>query len=223
VPREAFLLRLKQRCEKSGVVLPLEAVNPLDTYFDLLVKWNTRINLTSLPLNPLADEAVDRLFVEPLAALPYVPPESISWFDLGSGGGSPAIPLRVASGHGALTMVEAKARKAAFLRDVVRLLNLPNCSVENARLEAVAQAHRGSAHLVTVRAVRADAALTDAVASLLGFEGRLLLFTSSSAPYKIVEFEHLETVRLIKSRNSFLSVYRRVVSRGTQLSRTHHR
>lgn len=193
-------------------------MDPLDAYFDLLVKWNSRINLTSLRLNPLADETVDRLFVEPLAAAPYFPLESVTWYDLGSGGGSPAIPLRVTSGHGVLTMVEAKARKAVFLREVLRTLNLPHASVENARFEDIAHRHRSGAHLVTVRAVRADTALTDALVSLLGFEGRLLLFTALPAPNRIHRFEHLETVQLVKGRNSYLSVYRRVVPRGTELS-----
>ncbi len=212
------MTKLEQRCERSGVALPVGALAQLDVYFNLLSKWNARINLTSLQLEPVADEAVDRLFVEPLAAVPYVPAESVNWFDLGSGGGSPAIPLRVAAGHGVLTMVEAKVRKAAFLREVVRTLDLVHVSVENDRFEDVASRHRGGAHLVTVRAVRADTTVTEASSNLLGFEGRLLLFTASAQPLKLSRFEHLETVQLIKSRNSFLSVYRRVVSRGTSRS-----
>lgn len=215
MPREAFLEKLAQRCERSAVPLPREATGPLAAYFNLLSKWNARINLTSLQLDPLADETVDRLFVEPLAAVPYVPAEAVSWFDLGSGGGSPAIPLRVAAAHGALTMVEAKARKAAFLREVLRTLNLAHASVENARFEEVARHHRGSAHIVTVRAVRADAVLTEALMNLLGFEGRLLLFTSSEQAHNIRKFDHLETVQLVRARKSFLSIYRRVVPRGT--------
>jgi len=218
VPREAFLDKLEQRCEKSGVRVPPDALDQLTGYFDLLSKWNARINLTSLQLNPLSDQAVDRLFVEPLAAVPFVPAESVSWFDLGSGGGSPAIPLRVAAGHGVLTMVEAKARKAAFLREVLRTLDLPHAAVENARFEDIARRHRGAAHMVTVRAVRADPALADALSNLLGFEGRLLLFTSSQQPTRISRFEHLETVQLVRSCRSFLSIYRRAVPRGTTAS-----
>lgn len=215
MPGEAFLEKLEQRCEKHKVGLPRESIEPLKVYFDLLVKWNSSINLTSLRLNPLADETVDRLFVEPLAAVPYVPTESVCWFDLGSGGGSPALPLRIARGQGVLTMVESKARKAAFLREALRSLNLSHASVEHARFEETAQSHRGSAHLVTVRAVRSDSTLSSAVASLLGFEGRLLMFTSAPTAAKMSKLEHLETVPLVKGRNSFLSVYRRIVPRGT--------
>ncbi|HEY7284937.1 MAG TPA: RsmG family class I SAM-dependent methyltransferase [Vicinamibacterales bacterium] len=213
-----FIEKLEKRCALSNVALPRAAVESLAVYFDLLAKWNARINLTSLQLTPLADEALDRLFVEPLAALPYVPAESVNWFDLGSGGGSPALPLKIGWGLGALTMVEVKARKAAFLREVLRRLNLQGACVEHGRFEDVARDHRGTAHLVTVRAVRSDATLNSAVVDLLGFEGRLLTFVSSPAPAKLPGLEHLETVLLLKGRSSYLSVYRRLVPRGTSLT-----
>ncbi|HEX7137433.1 MAG TPA: RsmG family class I SAM-dependent methyltransferase, partial [Vicinamibacterales bacterium] len=142
-----FIERLEQRCAVSNVELPRAATGALANYFELLMKWNARINLTSLRLSPVADEALDRLFVEPLAAIPYVPSASVRWFDLGSGGGSPALPLKIAWGQGALTMVEVKARKAAFLREVLRTLNLHGASVEHGRIEEAARVHRGSAHL----------------------------------------------------------------------------
>ncbi len=55
--------------------------------------------------------------------------------DVGSGGGSPAIPLKLAVPRLRLTMVEAKARKSAFLREAVRHLGLEQRSVETARYE----------------------------------------------------------------------------------------
>ena len=213
-----FIEKLERRCALANVELPRSATGALAGYFDLLVKWNTRINLTSLRLAPLTDEAVDRLFVEPLAAIPFVPRESVNWFDLGSGGGSPAIPLKIAWTQGTLTMVEAKTRKAAFLREVVRSLSLHDASVEHRRIEDVALSHRGSAQVVTVRAVRPDVALTSAVAALLGFGGRLLMFGASPRADGLPNFEHVESVPLVEERNSFLSVYRRAVPRGTALT-----
>ena len=48
--------------------------------------------------------------------------------DVGSGGGSPAIPLKLAAPAVALTMVEVKARKSAFLREAIRQLELDSTS-----------------------------------------------------------------------------------------------
>ena len=50
--------------------------------------------------------------------------------DIGSGGGSPAIPLKLATPGSALTMVEVKARKSAFLREAIRQLGLTDTQVE---------------------------------------------------------------------------------------------
>ena len=67
----------------------------LEIYYRLLSRWNTKINLTALPLEDLTDHAVDRLLIEPLAAARFVPESPLTWFDLGSGGGSPALPLKL--------------------------------------------------------------------------------------------------------------------------------
>ena len=90
-------------------------LEPLEAYFQLLTQWNAKINLTALPLDPPTDETFDRLLVEPLAASKQIPTHTPSvWFDLGSGGGSPAIPLKIARPALRLTMIESKERKSAF-------------------------------------------------------------------------------------------------------------
>ena len=217
--RSAFRDRLQRRLDRFGVPLPEAARDLLERYFDLFAKWNARINLTALSLVPPSDAAIDRLFLEPLAAAQYFPECWAHWFDLGSGGGSPAIPIRTVQSSGVLTLVEAKTRKAAFLREVVRSLELDHVFVENARFEALRPAAK--AQVVTVRAVRADQQLTDSTASLLGIEGRLLVFTSSETRIQLDQFEHLETVPLLSHSSSRLAIYRRVVPRET--SKRHQR
>ena len=99
-----------------------------------LERWNRKINLTSLE-DP--DEAIDRLLLEPVVAARHLPARCPSWImDVGSGGGSPAIPLTLALGpHVALTMVEVKARKSAFLREAVRAARACRTRGRNSRFE----------------------------------------------------------------------------------------
>jgi 16S rRNA G527 N7-methylase RsmG len=75
-------------------------------------------------------------------------------------------------------MIESKERKAAFLRETIRSLKMDNTRVEAIRIEALATDSRlaATADLVTVRAVRADQALFDAIGKLLRFRGQALLF-----------------------------------------------
>ena len=110
-------------------------------------------------------------------------------------------------------MVESKTRKAAFLREAVRAVGLTHAVVENARFEEVAQKAEcaGVAHLVTVRAVKADSHLFEAAGLLLGTSGRLLMFRPShAAETDPPGFARVSTVRLTEAPSTYLSSYRRM-------------
>jgi 16S rRNA (guanine527-N7)-methyltransferase len=167
--------RLADRAGLAGLAVPPVLAEPLVTYFALLSRWNAKINLTSLT-DP--DEAIDRLLLEPVAASAYLP-HRIRLMDLGSGGGSPAIPLALAAGATHLVMIESRGRKAAFLREAARAVALP-FTVEAARFEDVAAAgsYAGSMDAVSMRAVRMDASSLGAAGTFLKSDGRLALFVS---------------------------------------------
>ena len=208
-----FRERLARRTRRAKAPITLAMLEPLEAYYRLLAQWNAKINLTALPLDAPTDETFDRLLVEPLAAARQVHDAPIIWFDLGSGGGSPAIPLKIARPGLKLTMVESKTRKGAFLREAIRTLGLTNTVVAEERFEELAgrDDSQGSGHLVTVRAVRADAALFEAAAQLLGDGGRLLLFRPSHDPSPDPPgFVSALTVQLTDAPPAFLSIYKRV-------------
>ena len=221
-----FRDRLARRARRAKAPLTLTMLGPLEAYFRLLTLWNAKINLTALPLAVPTDETFDRLLVEPLAAAPHLtwgqtgvrrgvrhPSDPVIWLDLGSGGGSPAIPLLIAQPSLQLTMIESKTRKAAFLREAVRVVGLPAASVVNERFEDVAQqanySHR--ADFVTVRAVKADAALFETAGQMLNETGRLFLFRPSHDPSPDPSgFVRISTVQLTDAPQAFLCSYGRV-------------
>jgi 16S rRNA (guanine527-N7)-methyltransferase len=169
---------LADRAAHAGIVVSDVLAAQLTVYYQLLSHWNQKINLTSLS-DP--DEAVDRLLLEPVAAALQLP-AATSLIDLGSGGGSPAIPLAMALGVSRLVMVESRTRKAAFLREAVRELALPG-TVESERFEAVAQQEKYHERfdLVSVRAVRIDGVMLASVAAFLQHGGRAALFRAPDA------------------------------------------
>lgn len=209
-----FRDRLARRTRRAKAFITVPMLDPLEAYFRLLTQWNAKINLTALPLDTPTDETFDRLLVEPLAAAKQIPATAAGvWFDLGSGGGSPAFPLKIARPSLKLTMVESKERKSAFLREAARTLGLPDTQVETNRLEVVAEnpSFSGTADFVTVRAVKADEELLTAVSRLLKPGGQLLMFRPAHSPSADPKgFERLSTVPLIDTPQSFLSVYRRL-------------
>ena len=208
-----FRDRLARRARRAKAHLTLGMLGPLEVYFRLLAQWNAKINLTSLPLNEPSDEAFDRLLVEPLAAASQVPDAPKVWYDLGSGGGSPAIPLKIARPALKLTMIESKERKAAFLREAIRTVGLAETTVLNERFEEMAETpgHAGVADLVTVRAVKADSELFATAGLLLNTGGRLLLFRPAhDAVTDPPGFARVSTVLLTDTPPAYLSSYRRM-------------
>jgi 16S rRNA (guanine527-N7)-methyltransferase len=211
VTSQEFRDRLIRRARHTTAELPPEIFEPLEAYFRLLGEWNGTINLTALPMRVPTDETFDRLLVEPLAAARQLANAPATWFDLGSGGGSPAIPIKIARPALKLTMIESRTRKAAFLREAVRVIGLAHTSVASERFEEVAKRmeNAGSGDLVTVRAVKSDLHLFDAVSRLLNENGRLLLFRTSANTHP-PGFDHIDTVQLMDAPKSYLSTYRRM-------------
>jgi len=169
-----------ERAGRARVAVTTTSLRPLEDYYQLLARWNRRINLTALPMDGFPASTIDRLIIEPLAAARFIEDTSMIWFDLGSGGGSPAIPLKIAKPRLRLVMVEARSRKAAFLREAVRSLDLPETTVVTGRVEELDTAAHALAELVTVRAVRLDGAFLEAALALMSPSGRIILFSSDA-------------------------------------------
>jgi 16S rRNA (guanine527-N7)-methyltransferase len=194
---EGLQQRLSDRLQDRLLLSDAE-LDRLEGYIDLLAKWNQTINLTALQLDPLSDAALDRLLVVPLLAAQFVPSGAVRWFDVGSGAGSPAVPLKVVRPAAALTLIESKNRKAAFLREVIRELSLESTDVDARRFDEVAQTHRFSASLITVQAVRVDAGFLASAVELAVPGGQLLWFGVSTAiGSETCGFRLLESAQLL--------------------------
>lgn len=201
----------------------------LAAYYSLLEFWNQKINLTSFSLVDAPDEAIDRLLIEPLVAARHFhgghahgrghaqlgPHPRL--LDIGSGGGSPAIPLKLSTPSIHLLMVESKTRKSAFLREAIRHLDLRDAAVETARAEDLLtrpELHEAQ-DVVTVRAVRIEQKLLARLQAFLRLGGRILLFRASVAaeapPLVVPPLAYEATIPLVESLRSRLVVLRKVL------------
>jgi 16S rRNA (guanine527-N7)-methyltransferase len=224
VTRAEVRERLLARLTHAGVIVSPAAVEPLENYFWLLARWNPKVNLTALPLDPPRDETFDRLFVEPVVAADRIKPATNAsspmpiWFDLGSGGGSPAIPLKIMRPYWALTMIESKERKAAFLREAIRALRLRDSQVANVRFEELGAETlspgtpaTARADLITVRAVKLDGELATSIERLLSPAGLVAVFGSGDAV--LPGFSVVDSRSLLPTGSAVLTVLS--VPRGT--------
>jgi 16S rRNA (guanine527-N7)-methyltransferase len=183
VTSREFHEKLARRARRAGVSLSADLTARLEAYYRLLAVWNAKINLTGLPLSGVSPDAIDRLLIEPLTAAKYVPSSAARMIDIGSGGGSPAIPLVLAVPQLRLLMVESKTRKSVFLREAIRALELPGAEVATARFEELlARPDLHEAHdLVTIRAVRIEQRTLLILQAFARPGGLVFLFRGSGA------------------------------------------
>jgi 16S rRNA (guanine527-N7)-methyltransferase len=121
--------------ELAGIVdLSWEQVAFLHAHFELLLRWNQRLNLTSVR-SP--EEIITRHYCESIFFGLHLPaaPDGISVLDLGSGAGFPGVPMAVLRPEWQVTLVESHKRKGVFLRESTR--GLHNVSVLSERVESV--------------------------------------------------------------------------------------
>lgn len=166
--------RLLRRARRVNLSISSDLADAVLAYLELLALWNTKINLTALD-DP--DATIDRLILEPLLAAKHLP-ETAAVIDIGSGGGSPAIPLKLAAPRIKLWMVESKTRKSAFLREAIRQLDLRESFVETRRYEELLASPtlHESLDVVTIRAVRVETATLLGLQAFLRPGGSIFLF-----------------------------------------------
>ncbi len=172
-----FFDRVRRRARRADVQVSERLAEQLEAYFRLLAAWNAKVNLTAFDLNRSPDEAMDRLLIEPLVAVRHLQTDAARAIDIGSGGGSPAIPMKLARPDVSFTLVEAKTRKCAFLREAGRQLGV-DLHVETARYEMLLS--RPELHeafdAVTMRAVRIEPRVLLGLQAFLKPGGEFLLF-----------------------------------------------
>jgi len=178
---QAIGARLNERLALAG----LDRLDPtlaagFGDYCSLLQRWNARFNLTAI-----RDEEgiLTRHFVESIACARALPAGIAALLDFGSGAGFPGIPIALCRPEIAVTLAESQGKKAAFLREAVRTLNL-SATVHTGRAESL----QTRFDCVTLRAVDRMWEAVHAAAGLIEPDGWIALMTTRT------ELEHLQVV-----------------------------
>ncbi len=173
--------QLKQALARSGLdALQATQSKQLIDYLSLLIRWNAKTNLTSI-----RDEngIIQRHFVESIACAQALPAGINTLLDFGSGGGFPGIPIAICRPEIAVTLAESQGKKAAFLREAVRVLDCSTWSnpirVHAGRAEMLHVEHSGF-DCVTLRAVDKMELAVRAAADLVAPGGWLALMTTTA-------------------------------------------
>lgn len=159
-----------------GVGLAPEQRGKLADYCRELERWNRKINLTGLE----GVELVRRLVAQPVWIAHKLQLSGVL-VDIGSGNGSPAIPMRVVSSLSATHLVEARAKRAAFLRHVVITLGLGAVETHLGRFETIAP-EIVEPSWVTLQAVSLTSQLIDSIRKIATKTTRVVWIGGDRSP-----------------------------------------
>ena len=163
---------VEQELARVGVSVSEEAREKLKTYLRELERWNEKVNLTGLA----GVEMARRLVAEPVwigAQLQM----SGNLVDVGSGNGCPGVPLYVSCGLRRVDLIEARARKAAFLRHIANELGKDGIIVHRTRVEDLQNAPP-TVDWITLQGVDPSPRLIQTLRRLFGSTTRVVWITS---------------------------------------------
>jgi 16S rRNA (guanine527-N7)-methyltransferase len=211
--------------EETVFVDAEDLIPKISTYIDILLRWNTRINLTAIR-NP--EEILTRHFGESFFAARHLLSISgandqrqtasdrrrtyarLTLADVGSGAGFPGMPIKLWAPQISLTLIESNHKKAAFLREITRALTLTDVDIQNTRAEAIKDA---SFDIITLRAVERFESILPTTARLVTPGGRLALLIGaaqqSAARYALPNFSWPTPVPIPLSQSRVLMIARK--------------
>lgn len=171
--------RVRELLAPFGLPLTSDQMKRLQVYLELLLRWNTKINLTAIRS---LDECVTRHFGESLYLMRFVELEG-RLLDIGSGAGFPGLALKIASPNLQVTLLEPVGKKRAFLKEVIRACEMDLVEVRSERLGEIVRQQMGNEQrqrfeVATSRAVGGLAGLIPEVVECLEQSASLYLWLS---------------------------------------------
>lgn len=148
--------------KQLGVPLQAAMVDQYAVYAAELSTWNRTINLTSIT-EP--KEIALKHFLDSIAPLSVLPRRG-ALLDVGTGGGFPGLPLKIASASLAVTLVDASRKKINFIKHIIRVLKLKETKAMQARIEQLSLQKALRQHFDVI-VCRAFSSLRDFIAQAL--------------------------------------------------------
>lgn len=139
--------------QEQGIKLSAKQLEQFELYFQELVSWNEKMNLTGITER---DQVYMKHFYDSLSLSFYLNMnETGSLADIGSGAGFPGIPLKICFPHLKLMIVDSLSKRISFLQHICDTLGLKDVELIHGRAEDVSRvfAHRDAYDVVTARAV----------------------------------------------------------------------
>jgi 16S rRNA (guanine527-N7)-methyltransferase len=171
----------------KGISISDEAFTRFERYYQLLVEWNERMNLTAI--TDRGDVYIKHFYDSLSLSFFYDVSNVGSMADIGSGAGFPSLPLKVLFPHIKVTIIDSLNKRITFLEEVVRSLELDNVSLVHGRAEDFGNhpQYREQFDLVTARAVAKLNVLSEFCLPFTRVGGSFIAMKGAKAEEEIID------------------------------------
>ena len=139
------------KVKELGIDLNKEQLANLNTYYELLVSWNEKINLTAITNK---EDVYLKHFYDSLTLTKVIDlNKEESLCDIGTGAGFPGLVLKICFPHLKVTLLDSLNKRLIFLKEVINVLGLKDVTLVHERAEEYALKNREVFDVVTARAV----------------------------------------------------------------------
>lgn len=179
----------KSSLEEKGISLSEEQLEQFETYYELLVEWNEKMNLTSITEKK---EVYLKHFYDSISAAFYFDfTKPLSICDVGAGAGFPSLPIKICFPHLKIAIVDSLQKRITFLDHLTKSLNLSGVSLYHDRAETFGKnkAFRETYDVVTARAVARLSVLSELCLPLAKTGGYFVAMKAASAEEEIIKAE----------------------------------
>lgn len=170
-----------KQLEEKGISLSSKQLQQFERYFELLVEWNEKMNLTAITEK---NDVYLKHFFDSITAAFYVNfNEPLKICDVGAGAGFPSIPLKICFPEIKVTIVDSLQKRISFLDNLSKELELKDTFFYHDRAETFAQKseHREQYDLVTARAVARMSVLSELCIPLVKQNGLFVAMKAANA------------------------------------------
>ena len=166
---------------EKGITLTNDQLEQFETYYQTLVEWNEKMNLTAI--TDKAEVYLKHFYDSISAAFYFDFTKQVSICDVGAGAGFPSIPLKIVFPQLEVTIVDSLNKRISFLNHLANVLNLENVHFIHDRAETfgVNPKHREAYDIVTARAVARMSVLSELCLPLVKVGGHFIAMKAASA------------------------------------------
>lgn len=173
--------QFKAMLAEKGIILSQQQLDQYETYYQLLIEWNEKMNLTAITEKP--DVYLKHFYDSVSAAFYFDFMKEINVCDVGAGAGFPSIPLKIAFPQIKVTIVDSLNKRITFLEQLAQKLGLDHTTFIHDRAETFGQnpAHREKYEVVMARAVARMSVLSELCLPLVKLGGTFIAMKGNQA------------------------------------------